>query len=171
MAIRMEYLLVVVVMVLIVSILGINPSSYEATSSNAQRELAFKNFSLYNIQKEQATQEIFAVTMTKYKNHIEMVDIALKDEKGYELFSGDGIYDEDVIYMESGVKVLSQEGVIFTTSSLRYDVQDKNIETAKPFMLEYNQSTVYGENLRVDMNSKSMSAENIKAKIYFVSEE
>lgn len=158
-------------MILMGSILGINPSSQEAKSSNAQRELEFENFSLYNIQTDKATQEIFAVNMTKYKNYIEMRDVDLKDEKGYELFSNDAIYDEDMIYMDNGVNVLSQDGFTFITPSLNYHIEDKHIKTDKPFTLEYNQSIVYGQNLALDMNSKYISADKIEAKIHFVTQE
>jgi LPS export ABC transporter protein LptC len=151
------------------SILGINPSSQEAKSSNAQKELEFRNFSLYNIQREKATQEIFALNMTKYKGHIEMSKIVLKDEKGYQLFSNNAIYDEDMIYLESGVKILSQDGFEFRTDTLNYDVEEKNMQTLNPFILEYNQSTMYGENMTLSMNNKYITADNIEAKIYFVS--
>jgi LPS export ABC transporter protein LptC len=171
MAIRIEYLFVILIFVLLGSIIGITPSSHEAKSSNAQRELEFQNFSLYNIQKDKATQEVFAVNMTKYKNHIEMRDIDLKDEKGYQLFSKDAIYDEDMIYMESGVRVLSQDGYEFITSSLNYNVKSKDIQTDEPFILEYNRSVIQGQNLALSLRSKEISADKIEAKIYFVTQE
>lgn len=171
MAIRIEYLLVLLIFVLLVSIIGITPSSHEAKSSNAQRELEFENFSLHNIQKDKATQEIFAVNMTKYKNHIEMRDIDLKDEKGYQLFSKDAIYDEKMIYLNSGVRVISQDGYVFMTSSVNYHINTKDLESNEPFLLEYNQSVIRGESLALSMKNKAISANKIEAKIYFVTQE
>jgi len=171
MAIRIEYLLLLLILLLIGSILGINPTAQEAKTSNTQREIAFENFSLYNLHTDRTIQEIFAVNMTKYKNHIEMLEVTLKDEKGYELFSNEAIYEEDMIYMESGVRVVSEEGFSFSTQSLNYNIENKRTQTKRPFVLEYNQSIIYGKNLVLDMEGKSLSADKIEAKIYFVTQE
>lgn len=170
MAIRIEYLLVTLLLILIVSIIGINPSSHEAKSSNGQKELEFDNFSLYNIKTDESTQEMFAVKMTKYKNHLEMEDVDLRDEEGYELLSHQAVYEASNIYMDSGVKILSEDGFEFKTPTLTYNVETKDIHSSELFVMEYNQSTIQGDNLALNMNHKHISADNIQAKIYFVSE-
>jgi len=170
MAVRIEYSLLFVLVLLVLSIVGINPSSQEAKSSKGEKELEFENFSLYNIQEDESMQEVFAEKLVKYQNYLEMTEIHLKDEQGYELLSNEAVYEEEYIYMDSGVKILSDDGLKFTTSSLNYNVDTKDIKTVEPFLLEYNASIVQGENLALNMDNKIISADNIKAKIYFVSE-
>jgi LPS export ABC transporter protein LptC len=170
MAVRIEYLLLTLLVILLVSVVGINPSSHEAKSSNGQKELEFENFALYNIKTDEATQEMFAVKMTKYKNHLEMNDVDLRDEKGYELLSHQAVYESSNIYMDSGVKILSQDGFEFKTPTLTYNVETKDIQTDASFVMEYNQSTIKGQNLALSMNNKHISADKIEAKIYFIAQ-
>ncbi|HHD81640.1 MAG TPA: LPS export ABC transporter periplasmic protein LptC [Campylobacterales bacterium] len=170
MAVRIEYFLLLLLGILVASIIGINPSSHDAKSSKGEKEIEFENFSLYNIQEDESMEEIFAEKLVKYPNHLEMSDINLKDEEGYQLFSNEAVYEEEHIYMDSGVKILSDDGLKFITTTLNYNVETKDIETQEPFLLEYNASIIKGENLVLNMNSKIISADNIDAKIYFISE-
>ena len=169
MAIRIEYLLILVFVILLLSILGINPSSTEAKSSKGDKEIEFQNFSLYDIRENEPAQEMFALKTVKYQNYLEMDEIDLKDEKGYRLLSKKAIYEEEYVYMDQGVNVLRDDGLKFSTKSLNYNVETKEIKTVKPFMLEFNSSIIQGENLALNMNNKKLSADNIEAKIVFVS--
>jgi hypothetical protein len=169
MAIRIEYLLVFVLAILLLSILGINPTSQAAKSSKGDKEIEFQNFSLYDIKKDDPSQVMTAFKMIKYENYLDMDDIDLQDENGYRLLSKKAIYEEDFIYMQKGVNVLRDDGLKFSTKSLNYNVKTKDIKTLKPFILEFNSSIIQGENLALNMNSKIISADNIEAKIVFVS--
>ncbi|CAA6814334.1 MAG: Unknown protein [uncultured Sulfurovum sp.] len=169
MAIRIEYLLILMLLLLLLSILGINPSSHEAKSSKGDKEIEFQNFALYDIKKDEPAQEMFAYKTVKYENYLEMDNIDLRDEQGYRLLSEKAIYEAEYIYMDEGVNVLHVDGLNFSTNSLNYNVNTKEIKTSEPFLLEFNSSIVQGENLALNMNSKELSADNINAKIVFVS--
>jgi LPS export ABC transporter protein LptC len=169
MAIRIEYLLVFVLTILLLSILGINPTSQAAKSSKGDKEIEFQNFSLYDIKKDDPSQVMSAQKMVKYENYLDMDDIDLQDESGYRLLSKKAIYEEEFVYMDKGVNVLRDDGLKFSTKSLNYNVKTKDIKTLKPFTLEFNSSIIQGENLALNMNSKIISADNIEAKIVFVS--
>jgi len=168
MAIRIEYLLLIVSVVLLLSILGINPISQEAKSAKGEKEVEFQHFSLYDIKKDKASQEISAEHMVKYQNYLEMREIDLKDEKGHRLLSEKAIYEEQYIFMHKGVKLLSNDGLKFSTNSLNYNINTKDIKTDEPFILEFNATTIKGENLLLNMDKNQVSADNIEASIYFV---
>jgi LPS export ABC transporter protein LptC len=169
MAIRIEYLLMFMLVVLLLSILGINPTSQAAKSSKGDKEIEFQNFSVYDIKQNAAAQEMFAVKTIKYQNYLEMDEIDLKDETGYRLLAKKAIYENEYVYMDRGVHVLRDDGLKFSTKSLNYNVDTKDIRTVKPFILEFNSSIIQGQNLVLNMNSRKISADNIEAKIVFVS--
>jgi hypothetical protein len=110
-----------------------------------------------------------ASKMVKYENYLDMDEIDLRDESGYRLLSQKAIYQEEFIYMDKGVNVLRDDGLKFSTKSLSYNVKTKDIETLKPFILEFNSSIIQGQNLVLNMNNNTISADNIEAKIVFIS--
>ena len=169
MAVRIEYLLVFMLAILLLSILGINPKSQAAKSSKGDKEIEFQNFSLYDIKKDEPSQIMSAEKMVKYENYLDMDEIDLRDESGYRILATKAIYEEDLVYMDNGVNILRDDGLKFSTKSLNYNVETKDIKTLKPFILEFNSSIIQGENLALNVNSKKISADNIEAQIVFVS--
>ena len=167
MAIRIEYLLFAMIVLLLVSILGIHPKSQAAKSSKGDKEVEFQNFSLYDIKKNEPSQVVSASKMVKYENYLDMDEIDLKDESGYRILSNNAIYKEDFVYMNKGVNILRDDGLKFSTKSLNYNLETKEIKTLKPFILEFNSSIIQGNNLALNMNNKIISADNIEAKIVF----
>ena len=169
MAVRIEYVLVFVLVILLVSIVGINPISQMAKSSKGDKELEFGNFSLYDIKKNEPSQIMSATKMLKYENYLDMDEIDLRDENGYRLLAKKAIYEEELIYMDRGVNVLRDDGLKFSTKSLNYNVETKDIKTVKPFMLEFNSSIIQGQNLVLNMSNNIITADNVEAKIVFIS--
>ncbi|CAA6804530.1 MAG: Unknown protein [uncultured Sulfurovum sp.] len=169
MGIRIEYLLILVVGLLIFSILNINPTSLAAKSAKGNKEVEFQNIALYDIKQDEPAQIMFASDMVKYENHLDMNNIDLKDENGYQILSKRAIYNDNYIYMDTGVKVFNNDGLKFSTRSLNYNIETKDIKTVQPFMLEFNSSIIQGENLLLNLEDKKLSADNIEAKIVFVS--
>ena len=170
MAIRIEYLLILTLGLLLFSIVNINPSSQVAKTSKGDKEIEFQNFSLFDIKKNEPLQTMSAAKMLKYQNYLAMDKIDLKDENGYRILSQKAIYEEEYIYMDKGVNILRDDGLKFSTKSLNYNVETKEIKTLKPFMLEFNSSIIQGENLALNMNDKKITADNVEAKIVFVSQ-
>ena len=170
MAVRIEYLLVFMLFILLLSIMGIKPTSEVAKSSKGDKEIEFQNFSLYDIKKDGPSEVMSASKMVKYENYLDMDEIDLKDEGGYRLLSKKAIYEEEYIYMDRGVSILRDDGLRFSTKSLNYDTETKDIKTLKPFILEFNSSIIQGENLGLNMDNKQITADNIEAKIVFIQE-
>lgn len=171
MAIRIEYLLILTLGLLLLSIVNINPTSQAAKTSKGDKEIEFQNFSLFDIKENEPLQTMSASKMIKYQNYLAMDEIDLKDEKGYRILSQKAIYEEEYIYMDKGVNIFSDDGSKFSTKSLNYNVETKDIKTLKPFILEFNSSIIQGDNLALNMNDKKITADNIEAKIFFISKD
>jgi len=165
MVLRIEYLLLLVLLILGASIVWINPKSQEATSVKGDKEMAFQNFSFYDIKEVEPSEYVSASKMVKYENYIALENIDLQDESGYRILSNKAIYENDFVQMNKGVTVLRSDGLKFSTNSLNYNLKTKDIKSVKAFMLEFNASIIQGENLALNMNSKIITADNIEAKI------
>ena len=170
MAIRIEYLLMAVFTLLIVSIFGFNPSSKEAVSSKGEREVEFSNFSLYSIKEDNTGRELHAVKAVKYKSYMDFDKVALNDEQGHIIHSNKAIHKDEVLYMNENVKVSRDDGIDFFTESLNYDLKKKEIVTDEPFFLEFNQSEIRGEKLDFFVDDKTISGTKVDAHIWFVPE-
>jgi len=171
MAVRIEYILFISLALLLLSILGLNPSSYEAKSSTANKEIAFQNFSLSDIKIDSSGQKISASKTIKYRNYLELEDINLTAEKGYILLSKKAIYKDDIVYMHKGVTVLREDNLSFNTENLTYNIKSKKVMSNKSFVLKFNKSKIEGDNLEFFIDNKKILADNITASIWFVSKE
>jgi len=165
MGLRIEYLLLLVLLILGATLFGINPKSQLAISVKGDKEIAFQNFSFFNIKETDPSACVSASKMVKYEKYIALDNIDLQDESGYRILSQKAIYENELVQMEQGVTLLRNDGLKFLTKSLNYNLKTKDIKTAKPFILEFNASTIHGENLALKMNSKIITADNIEAKI------
>ena len=170
MALRIEYILLLVFSILIISIFGFNPDSKEAVSSKGEREVEFSNFSVYNIKEDDTGREMHATEATKYKKYMKFNDVNLTDEQGHSIYSDKAIYKNDLLRMEENVHIARDDGIDFFTDSLDYNLKRKEIETDDTFLLEFNQSIIRGKKLKFYVNSKIISGYDIDASIWFVPE-
>jgi len=171
MAVRIEYLLLTAIAFLLLSILGLNPSSYEAKSSKANKEIEFQNFSLSDIKTDNSGQKISASKTIKYRSYLELEDINMTGENRYTLLSKKAIYKDDIVYMHKGVKILREDNLSFSTENLTFNVKNKELQTKKPFILKFNKSRIEGDNLELFLDNKKILADNIDASIWFVSKD
>jgi len=171
MAVRIEYLLMAIFAILIVSIFGFNPISKEAVSSKGEREVEFRNFSVYNIKEDDTGRQLHAVRAIKYKNYMDFEKVVLEDEQGHIIHSNKAIYEDDLLYMNEHVKVSRDDGVDFFTESLNYDLKEKRIATEEPFLLEFNQSVIRGKKLDFSVEGKIISGNEVDAHIWFIPKE
>jgi len=167
MAVRIEYLLVAIIGVLIVSILGINPSSKEAKSANTEREFLFKNASLSEVKIEEKIQKIYASKMVKYTNYLEVEDINISGENGYRVWGKRAIYGDDTVTITKGARVLREDGLTLESDNINYFIKREEIEIPNTFLLELNASTIKGEQLKLNIKSRRISAENVEASIFY----
>jgi LPS export ABC transporter protein LptC len=167
MALRIEYFLFLALALLILSIMGINPISQEASVPMDDKELRFEDFVLAHIREDTIGEKISATQATKYKDHLEMFNLKLYDALGSNITAKRGIYKDDTIYMTQDVFYRNEKGFYFLTQNLKYDVRNKSIKTMTPFALDYNKSKLYGKQLQYNARNQEILADKIKARIYF----
>ena len=170
MAVRIEYLLMMVFVILLASIFGFNPSSKEAISAKGQKDVEFDVFSVHNIKEDNSGREIKALKAVKYKQYIDFHDVNVTDELGHILFSNRAIYKGDTLYMNQNVKLSRADGISFYSERLNYATKDKIVTTSKPFLLEFNKSVIRGRKLKLEVDQDIISAYNVEASIWFVKE-
>jgi LPS export ABC transporter protein LptC len=171
MVLRIEYLLITVSLILIFSIIGINPSSQSAIKSDGTREILFENFSLFEVKEESLGNKISASEAIKYKTHFDFKDINLSDANGDKIVATRATYKDRAVYMESNITITAQNGLLFSTENINYQLSRKVLKSETPFTLDFNGSRIEGKNLVYSMKSKEISADNIHASISFVSKE
>ena len=168
MALRIEYILLLVFTILIVSIFGFNPVSKEAVTSKGEREAEFKNFSVYNLKEDNTGREIHAQKAVKYKDYIDFMEVNLTDEMGHTLLSKKAIYKNNLLYLHENIKISRNDGIDFFTNDLMYNLKSKEIISEEDFLLEFNQSTIKGKRLEFNVGGKTISGYNVDASIWFV---
>ncbi len=165
MVLRIEYLLILVLVILSLSFIGINPTSQSAIKSKGDKEILFQNFSLSEFKEDTLGKKIVAKEAIKYKTHFDLKDINLNDEYGNAILADEVSYKDGSVYMEKNVTLKSKEGLLFTTENIYYNLKDKLVKSTAPFTLDFNGSTIEGENLEYSMKSRDISADNIHASI------
>jgi len=170
MAVRIEYILILAFAILVASMVGFTPQSHKASSSQGEREVAFENFSLIIVKEKEEAEKLKAVKAIKYKDYIDFKDVNFSNEIGDVVLSKDGRYKQDLLHMYNNVHLSRSDGVDFYTDALNYNLTTKEIETEKPFILDYNLSQVNGKKLTVLFNSKVISGYQVNAHIWFVGE-
>ena len=170
MAVRIEYILILVFVVLFASMVGFTPESHVASSSKTEKEVAFEIFLLTIVKEKDEVKKFKAVKAIKYRDYIDFKDINFTNEMGDTVLSKDGRYKEDLLHMYNDVHLSRSDGVDFYTNALNYDLKAKEIETENSFRLDYNLSRIKGKKLTVFFNSKVISAYHVNAHICFVGE-
>jgi hypothetical protein len=169
MVIRIEYILLLVVAILALSIVGINPTSQSAIKSKGDREILFQNFSLSEFKEDSLGKRILAKEAIKYQTHLDLKNINLNDELGNNVLANKVTYKESSVYMDKNVSLSTKEGLLFSTENIYYKLKEKLVKSTTPFRLDFNGSRIEGENLEYSMMSRDISADNIHASILFVS--
>jgi LPS export ABC transporter protein LptC len=167
MVLRIEYILALVVIILLFSIIGINPTSQSAIKSQGDKEILFQDFSLSEYKERSLGKKIVAHEAIKYKTHFDLKNINLKDEYGNIVVADEVQYRDDAVYMNNNVALKSKEGLIFSTEDIYYKLKDKVVKSRREFTLDFNGSKIVGKNLEYSMKSKEISADTIHASILF----
>ncbi len=168
MAVRIEYLLIMVFAILLAGIFGFQPISKEAITSKGQKEVEFEHFFANNIKQDNSGREISASKAVKYKQYIDFYNVKVSDEIGDKIFAQRAIYKDDTLYMSQHVNLSRANGLDFYSKSLNYVTKYKVVTTNEPFLLEFNKSVVRGKKLELDVEKDTISAYNIEASIDFV---
>jgi len=169
MVLRIEYIIALVLMILLFSIVGINPASQSAITSTGDKEILFQNFSLSEYKEDSLGKKILAKEAIKYKTHFDLKNIHLKNEFGDVLLADNVSYRNNTVYMDSNITLKSKDGLVFYTDNIYYKLKDKVVKSTTNFSLDFNGSRIEGNNLEYSMKSKDVAADNIHASIIFES--
>jgi hypothetical protein len=165
MVLRIEYILILVTAILLLSILGINPSSKPAINSTVDKEVLFKNFFLFELKVDSEGKKVFAQKAIKHTEYLDLREVNLSDENGHNILSTRAVYEDNAVFMKDDIKFTRNDGLTFTTKDLSYDFKSEEVETFSPFLLEFHGSTIEGDNLEYNMKNKEISADDIVASI------
>jgi len=163
MVLKMEYILILVLVLLIASILGINPSSKSAVNSQGDREVTFKSFELFELHKDIPAKRVSALEATKYKDYLDLKEINITDEKGNNVVSRRAVYEDNVVFMKDEVSFKRQDGLQFSTENLTYELKKEYIKTLSAFNLKFNGHNIKGTNLDYKIGDREISADNVRA--------
>jgi len=165
MGLRIEYIIVVFLMVVSSSLVLLQTHSVHPIESNASKELLFQNFSLIELGENGIAQQLSASLAIKDKRYFELDDINVTYQKTQHLLAKKARYEEKFIYLTDHVRLSRDDGVRFETKALTYSLVKGSISSHKPFVLEMNESRIAGDNLHYNLKSKRVWADNIEAKI------
>ncbi|HHH20118.1 MAG TPA: hypothetical protein ENK86_06385 [Campylobacterales bacterium] len=167
MVLRIELFLLVGVGLVFALLLFQDASNVDAVESNSSKELSFKNFSLIEITPQGVENRLAASEAMKYRTHFELTDVNITYQNTQHLLAKRATYRDDFITLEDSVVLQRDDGFAFETSALAYSVPSKQLHNKVAFQIDMNESRIVGENLRYDFNEKNVSADRIRAKIYF----
>ena len=165
MALRVEYILILSIMVVGVFIFIEEPKSIKLIESNSTKELFFKNFSLLEIDESGVKNQLNAKEATKDKNSFYLIDINITHDKTDNILAKKAIYMKDFIYLKDRVTLKRKGEFQFSTNDLNYRVKDKIAYTNRGFTLKVNQNRINGTNLYYNLKTKEISAKDINASI------
>jgi len=167
MVLRIEYILILALAIITIFIIIEKPNSVKAIESNSSKEIYFKNFSLLEIDEKGIENQLIAKEATKDKNSFYLIDINITHKKIHNLLAKKAVYIKDFIYLEDDVWLKRDDGFSFWTNDLNYRIKDKIAYTNRGFIIDMNESKIYGKKLHYNLNTKKISAQNIKASIKY----
>ena len=165
MALRVEYILILSIIVVGVFIFIEEPKNIKLIESNSTKELFFKNFSLLEIDENGVKNQLNAKEATKDKNSFYLIDINITHDKTDNILAKKAIYMKDFIYLKDRVTLKRKGEFQFSTNDLNYRVKDKIAYTNSGFILKINQNRINGTNLYYNLKTKEISAKKINASI------
>ncbi len=166
MALRVEYILILSIMIVGVFIFIEKPKNIKLIESNSTKELFFKNFSLLEIDENGVKNQLNAKEATKDKNSFYLIDINITHDKTDNILAKKAIYIKDFIYLKDKVILKrKKDNFQFSTNDLNYRVKDKIAYTNMGFTLKSNNNIINGTNLYYNLETKEISAKDINASI------
>jgi len=165
MVLKIEYILILLIVLLIASIFGINPDSKSAINSKGTKELSFKDFSLFEVKVNMQGRHVLAHEATKYTKYLDLKEINITDENGHNILAKRAIYEDDTIFMKDDIQLSRNDGLTFTAINLSYDIQTEKVESSDTFNLKFSGNNIEGVNLKYSLKGKEISADEIEASI------
>ncbi len=140
----------------------------KAVKSNSTNEFLFENFSLVELNDSGISHQIISSKAFKDKQFFTLSDINLTYNQTQHLCAKEARYEKNTIYLKDNVVLKRNDGISFNSEHLKYSVDTKKLQIDSNFSLEINGSNILGKNLNYSLRSRSISADNIRAKIILV---
>jgi len=166
MVLRIEYILLISLVVLFGFIITEKPRNLKAIESNVSQEILFENFSLVELTEQGVENQLIASLATKYKgDRFEFRDINIT-EKEHIICAKEARYENKIIYLKDNILLKRADGLSFKADELRYNIKDKIAHIDSKFLLDINSSSyISGRELLYDFDKKEISANMINATI------
>jgi len=163
--IRIEYILLVVLMMVSGFIFFSKTENIKAVKSSSTSELLFEDFSLVELNGSGVSHRLISSKALKDKKFFTLSDINITYDQTQHLCAKEARYEEDTIYLKEDVTLQRDDGISFGSEHLKYLVDDRVLHIDSHFSLEINGSVIIGENLTYRLDKRSISADRISAKI------
>ncbi len=167
MALRIEYILILALIIITIFIFTEKPNNIKAIESNSSKEIYFKKFSLLEIDENGVENQLVASEATKDKNSFYLIDINITHKKIHTLLAKKAVYIKNFIYLEGNVWLKRDDGFSFWTNDLNYRIKDKIAYTNRGFIIDMNKSKISGKELYYNLNTENISAKEINASINY----
>jgi LPS export ABC transporter protein LptC len=155
-------------LVCILSLLFINPSSVKLGSTKDGFEFAFYDFEAMNITQNGLDTILKSANAIKYKDYTIFDNPTLvKKNKDDKLQMIESIYAKyspnEYIYMRGDITYIRDDGIELKTDALDYDIISQLVTTNSLYQLNIKDNVVFGNGFEYNMNTKELVSYDIKA--------
>ena len=165
MAVRIEYILLLVLFIIFGFIFLSKTEDIKAVKSTSTKELVFKDFSLIELGEQGITHQMISSKALKDKKFFTLSDINITYNEIQHLYAKEARYEKDIIHLKNEVILSRNDGIYFNSEHLKYTVKTQKLYIDSNFSLDINGSIIVGKNLCYSLDDKNISADNISAKI------
>ena len=153
--------------VLVAMFLFLKPARIELPDHKEVAELEFNDFTVYKIGKKGVESILRGASSKKFSDRYEIekivVEDASQDGELYKIFADAGIYKNDHIYLSSQVKLLQENGFVFTSNEAQYDINGSLVTTKGAFRIASKYDTIRGRALAFYLDENRLHAKDIVA--------
>jgi lipopolysaccharide assembly outer membrane protein LptD (OstA) len=167
MVLRVEYILVISLVILFGFIFMKQPNDIKPIESNSTKELYFKNLSLIGLSEKGVENRLISSSVIKYRDHFEFKDINATYKREHNLLANRAIYRDRLVSMEGNISLQRSDGFSFIADKLLFNIESKLLYAESDFQLDINGSSVSGKNLHYNLEREEVHADFIKAMLTF----
>ncbi len=167
MALRIEYIIVLFIVLTILFSLSFNTKKEEEVIAiAAKKDLQFQDTIFREVDKNSTISSAFAVQGIRINNTLKLKNIKFSNSDIKYIIGNTGTYKGDIITLNGDVKMLAANGFYCETQSASYDKNKKILDILKPFSAHMDKNRLLGDTLRYFLDKKMISVENPQATIF-----
>ena len=143
-------------------------NSVKKTDDKDNPLVIFESAIMYTLNENSLNRVVIASHAVKYQNRDEMydADITLKNQDSTKEFKNENLKADliikkgDIYNLTDNVKYIRDDFIKLNTNELIYDDKNKIAKNSKPFDAIYNNHSLIGTNLHLDINNDYIKANN-----------